>query len=52
MRWGVVSWRGFLGFLFFESEIVWGADFPESGLQTIRVVYEAEEIRNSVATAE
>ena len=48
----VVSGVGFLGGFHFERKVFRGANVPERGPKTVRVVDVAEEVGNSVATAE
>ena len=48
----VVSGVGFLGGFHFELKVFGGANVPERGPKTVRVVDETEEVGNSVATAE
>ena len=52
LGWAVVSGGGFLGSFHFELKVSGGANVPERGPKTVRVVDVAEEVGNSVATAE
>ena len=48
---GVVSGGGFLGGFHFERKVFRGANVPERGPKTVRVMDVAEEVRDSVAAS-